>query len=231
MKHPQCKVLLCFIVGLLFMGITAYLVPQMFDVAPYAAELHWFAQLIPALLFMLSAVAAHLLSRRRASWAYILGYLMNAIGSGWAIGVLMGVKDIQPAPELFSSLLPAAIMGIVYCALIGKKENNWQKSVSIAFFVLCAMLLVSGIVIWICRVPVVGCTFLFSALFLLPFPIAVGVALDTPDEANEIYRHLSFSGFGAFFLILFVVVLILSEGEILEGADLDLGSGGKKRKK
>ena len=231
MKHPRCKVLQWYIVGLLTMGATAFLLPQLSAVAPYFAKLHWWLQLIPAVVFMFGAVTAHLLSRKRLNWVYILGYILNSIGSGWAIGVLIDVKEIHPAITSFLTFLPAAMLGILYCALITTEKHRRNKVVSIIYFVMAALLLVGGIVIWICRIPMVGCPLVFSALYLLPFPIAVGVELDAPDEVNEIYRHLSFSGFGAFFAILFVVVLILSEGEILDGVDFDLGCNAGKRKK
>jgi hypothetical protein len=75
-----------------------------------------------------------------------------------------------------------------------------------------------------------GCVLLFSALFLLPLPIGIAKAVDWPPDR---FRYLSFAGFGAFFLILLVAAIVLSEGEILDGLDFDIGGGesaGTKKK-
>lgn len=229
MKSPQYKMLLWYIAGLLMMGISAYGVSLLFDVVPHLADLHWLVRLIPALVFMLGAVAAHLLSRKRVKWAYVLSYFLNAIGSGWIIGVVIGVKEILLTQELFLSLLPAMFLGILYCCLIGNVSTNRASTITGVFVALSVVLLLGGIAVWIWVYSLTGCVFLFSALFLLPFPIGANIALDTPDDT---YRYLSFTGFGAFLLISFVALIILSEGEGLDGIDLDLGGGGgKKRKK
>lgn len=226
MKKVPYQMLPFYVAGVLMMGISAYSVSLLFDAVPQLADLHWLVQLIPALLFMLGALAAHLLSKRKA-WAYILGYALNAIGSGWTIGVLMGVREILPTQGLFLVLLPAIVLGVVYCVLVGILDGEKTTTVSLVFVILSVVLLLAGIAVWIWLFPLMGCAFVFSALFLLPFPIGVGVAMGEPQE---MFRYLSFTGFGAFILILLVAVFILSEGELLEGLDgIDFG-GGKKAK-
>ena len=65
MKKPQCVMLLWYIVGLLMMGISAFAVSVLFDMIPQLMELHWVVRLIPALVFMIGAVVAHLLSGKK----------------------------------------------------------------------------------------------------------------------------------------------------------------------
>ena len=76
-----------------------------------------------------------------------------------------------------------------------------------------------------------GCCFLFSGLFILPFPLAVATL---QEDSRQRFRYLSFSGFGTFALVIIVAAFILSDGDILDGLDgfdfSDIGSGKKKGK-
>ena len=99
--------------------------------------------------------------------------------------------------------------------------------------VLAIVLVILGIVLWILKSMPFGCAFLFSGLFILPLPLAM---CDVSEEWAECCHHLSYSGFGAFVLVLTVAAFILSDGDILDGLDLsldgpDFGSSGRKKGK
>ena len=64
---------------------------------------------------------------------------------------------------------------------------------------------------WVGRSALVGSILLFSGLFFLPFSFCLQNAVEKPERK---FRYLSFSGFGAFGIIAFVAILILSEGEL-----------------
>lgn len=230
MKNPTYPMPICFSLGLLLMGAVAWLVSAMLQVVAGLVELHWLILLIPAVLCSAGALIAHLRSKEK-NWAYLLSYGLNALGSGWAVGVLMGVKGILPAATLVLSLLPALLLGIL-CWIVLATIDHWPAILTLIFVVLSVALLIAGIVVWARSVPLVGCTMVFSALFLIPYPIAVNIAMDT---AYETYRYLSFSGFGAFLLIFLVVLFVLTEGEILEGLDggfdFDVGGSSPGRRK
>lgn len=230
MKQPQAKMLPCYLIGLLVMAASAWLVSALLPMIPDLSNADWPAQLLPAAGLMLAAVAAHLLARKKINWAYLFSYFANAVASGWAIGVLMGAKQILPTIELLLALLPAALLGVFAALLFGLPDTKRTALVSTIFVILAVLLFLSGIAVWVWLAPLTGCVFVFSALFLLPFPLGIGGAMDQPQGT---YRCLSFTGFGAFFLILFVVIVILSEGDFLDGLDFDFGggSGSSKKKK
>ena len=230
MKQPQSKMLSCYLIGLLIMAVSAWLVSALQPQMPEFAAADWPAQLLPTAGIMLAAVAAHLLARKKANWAYLFSYFANAVASGWTIGVLMGAKQILPTTGLFLALLPAALLGIFAALLFGLPDTKRTAVISTIFVILAVLLFLGGIAVWVWLAPLTGCVFVFSALFLLPFPLGIGAALNQPQGT---YRCLSFTGFGAFFLILFVVIVILSEGDFLDGLDFDFGggSGSSKKKK
>ena len=226
MKKPQCVMLLWYIVGLLMMGVSAFAVSVIFDMIPQLMELHWVVRLIPALVFMIGAVVAHLLSGKKVKWAYVLSYVLNAVGSGWIVGALMGVKGISTTWQVILAMLPALFLGILYCVLVSNVDSS-RKALTTGIFVgLSVLLLLAGVAMWIWVSALIGCVFLFSALFLLPLPIGINYALDMPGDT---YRFLSLTGFGAFFLILFAAIVILSEGDGLDG--IDFGGEGRAKQK
>lgn len=228
MKQPQAKMLPCYLIGLLIMSASAWLVSALLPMMPEFADAYWIVQLLPAAGLMLTAVAAHLLARKKINWAYLFSYFANAVASGWAIGVLMGAKQLLPTAELFLALVPAVLLGVLAALLVGSAAAKRITVVSTIFVILAVLLFLGGIAVWVRVAPLTGCVFVFSALFLLPFPLGIGGAIDQPKDA---FRCLSFTGFGAFFLILFVVIVILSDGDFLDGLEIDFGGGSGSAKK
>ena len=230
MKRPQAKMLLCYLLGLLVMAVSAWLVSALLPAMSVLAHSDWPAQLLPALGLMLAAVAAHLLAHKKINRLYLISYLFNAVASGWVIGILMGIKKFLPTVELALALLPAMVLGVLAAVLFGQRRSEKAKAISVIFVIAAVLLFLGGIAVWIWLAPLTGCVFVFSALFFLPLPIAINKAINWP---RDLYRYLSFAGFGAFFLILFVAIVILSEGDGLDGLDFDFGGEGlgKKKKK
>lgn len=212
MKKSTYPMPICFGLGLMIMGSVAWLISAMLQAFPVLMELHWIILLIPAVLCSIGALIVHRWAKGRTG-AYLLGYATNAIASGWAVGVLMGIKGIVSTAIMAQSLVPALVLGFLAWGLLATIDY-WPGIITLVFEVLSVALLIVGFVIWIKVMPLMGCAMVFSALFLLPLPISVNVAMDNTDDT---FRYLSFSGFGAFISILFVVVLILTEGEAAEG--------------
>ena len=221
MKKTVYPMPISFGLGLLLMGTVAWLVSAMLQVFPAILEIHWLVLLIPAVLCSVGALIAHLCAKGRTG-IYLLSYGINAIGSGCAVGVLMGVKGMISTLILVQSLLPALLLGILCWAFLAFIDY-YPGIVTLLFVVLSVILLIVGFVIWVKVMPLVGCTMVFSALFVLLFPVFVNVAL---DDARDTFRYLSFSGFTAFIAILFAVIIILSEGQALDGLDGFDGLGG-----
>lgn len=220
MKNPTYPMPIFYSLGLLLMGAVAWLVSAMLQMVPTLAGLHWGILLVPALLVSVGALIITLRAKERTG-RLLLSYGLNAVGSGWAVGVLMGVKGILPAIPLVQGMLPALVLGILFWFLLAVIDH-WPGIQTLLFVLLSVALLILGIVVWTRYAPLVGCSMVFSALFLLPYPIAVNAAM---DNTEEMFSYLSLSGFGAFVLILIAVLFVLSEGEILDGLDFDVGGG------
>ena len=227
MKKSRIAMLLCYILGLLVMALLCWLVSLIYRAFPGLADLNWVASMIPPFFLMILAILCHKMAKGRTP-GYLGSYLLNAAGSGCAIGVLLGNAAVIPPPELLPALLPAAGLGIALCLLSCIPGKKWQRIAEVVFFVLALVLIGLGIWAWIGCEPLTGCALVFSGLFYLPFPFGYGFAQEYPERK---YRYLSFCGFGAFMLIALVVILILSEGELLDGMDFSGSGGGKKKSK
>ena len=123
MKSSTYPMPICFTLGLLFMGVVAWLVSAMLQAVPALLELHWIILLIPAVLCSVGALIAHRCAKGRTA-AYLLSYGANAIGSGWAVGALMGMKGILPAMTLVQSLLPALFLHQYQCASYSRAQRS-----------------------------------------------------------------------------------------------------------
>ena len=225
MKHPQFKMLLYFLCGLLIMGLTAWLLAG--PIALRSAT----AGMLLAIGFLITAIVAVFTAEGsifRESFSFPakrrfsrVSYLLNAVASGCAVGSVLIDKQLAVNPELFLALLPAAVLAILFSLLA-------DKTFSIVFTVLAIALCVGAICFWIFVSATMGCMALFSGLYLLLFPTGLRHAVRAPKEWS---RYLSYTGFGAFFVVFIAALLILSDGEALDGVDLDFGFGRRKKKR
>ena len=232
MKHPQLKMLLYFLWGLLTMGLTAYLLA-----GPIALQ-NTTAGMVLSICFLIAAIVAVLAAegsifpenysfpkKRRLSR---ISYLLNSVASGCAVGSVLIDKQIAASAEMFFALVPAAGLALLISLLCVFTEGALQKAFRIAFTVLAVALCAGAICLWIFVSAPLGCMALFSGLFLLLFPVGLRYADKSPKEWS---RYLSYTGFGAFFVIFFAAVLILSDGDALDGLDIDFGHSTRKKKR
>ena len=232
MKHPQFKMLLYFLCGLLIMALTAWLLAG--PIALRSAT----AGMLLAIVFLIAAIvvvftAEGSILRESFSFPakrrlYRVSYFLNAVASGCAVGSVLIHKQIAVGAELFLALLPAAVLALLLSLLCSFAPSGLPKALSIVFTVLAVALCVGAICFWIFVSATIGCMALFSSLYLLLFPSGLRNAVRTPKDWS---RYLSYTGFGAFFAVFIAALLILSDGEALDGVDLDFGFGSRKKKR
>ena len=128
-------------------------------------------------------------------------------------------KGVLLSAELLVSLVPAVALGIVLFLLFLIPSWTWRKIISITFTILSLVLVIVSLWVWARNSDARGCAAAFSLLFFLLFPRGMYCAANRPKRW---LRHLAYTGFGAFAVILFVVILFLSEGEGLDSLEFDL---------
>ena len=220
MKNPLFALLPPFSLGVFVMAAAACLA------APVSAMAHWSLSIVAAVALCLGAAVCHYLSKGRRGW-YLAGYLLNALGSGVAVAALYAQMGWNvEILSVLSAVVPAALVGTVFCLGYVGQKALWRKIWGLSMVLLAVALLVLAVIAWIRWESVMGSMAFFSGICLLFFMVCALCVLEEPARK---WRYLSFSGFWAFAVIGVVVVLILSEGELLDGLDLDFG-GGKGRK-
>jgi hypothetical protein len=179
------------------------------------------------IVLMILAIPFHKLAKKLPS-LYVVSFLMNSIASGFSVSTYYAYKDISP--DLFAlviAVLPAGAM----LALAYLMVQAFPRVRSKAFPVTALMnivLLVIAIVFWI-RTGWVVFSFGFFALLLSLFYLCVFRTVIDHDE-RSILKDISFGSFGSFVILTVVVVVILSEGDILEIGSFDFGSSKRKQK-
>lgn len=217
--------------GLAVFGVFARLIAEAYPQISWLKDAYWLVHLVLPLVLMGSALALHLTAKGRTAM-HLVSYLFNAIGAGCLVGAIYGLRDYIPTAELLPGLIPAAALCAVACLIPLLPNEFWKELVSLALPVLAIGLVIAGIFVWGFRSMPFGCAFLFSGLFVLPFPRSV---FHADEEWSDRFRYLSYSGFGAFALVSIVAAFILSDGEILDGLDGidfgDIGGSGNKKGK
>lgn len=230
MRTTPWKMLAWFLAGLMVMWMTACAVNLGFGAKPTLMNVHWGVWLAATVLLPLFAVAAHL-NARGSDAVYLLSYLLNAVGSGCAVGILLSYKAVAVTASLLLALLAPATLALAMCLLLWLID--WPRFFAITFTVLGIVMVFAGFVAWEAWESLLGCGMVFGGLFFLSFPVACGKALGKPWGSS---RYLSFSGFGVYLTVLAVVILMMAEDGIdglfealFDG--IDVGDGPRKKKK
>lgn len=216
----------------LFFTITAYILFAFATVSAMSVCTEWYGLIIGAVLMML-AVPSHIFGKKNKI-LYVLSYILNTVGSGFAASAYYLEKEHSVIPEslFLPMLIPTAVSFIAY--LLVRLFSKTRKFVlSIATLGTIAMLIAFA-VLWIKNGYEYYSFAFFNTVFTLFYVVTDAVTISEADR--NVIRDISFGSFGIFLVIAMVVLFIITEGEILEGVfegvfDFGTSDGTKKSKK
>lgn len=187
----------------------------------------WYG-LIPGIALMIAAIPFHFFAKRRPL-GYLISFILNSVGSGCSVSAYYSshalVLDLW---EMLTAVLPAALVLLLVYLMLQVFSKTKAVTLTVAAL-LCLLLLAAAVIFWI-RTGRVCFSFGFFSLLLTLFYLCVfGVTVNHGERA--VMRDISFGSFGSFIILTVVVITLLSGGEVLDGLDLDLGSGNSKKKK
>lgn len=191
----------------------------------------WYGIIAGAVL-MLSAIPFHCIGKK-AKWGYIVSFLLNSIANGFSLSAVYIKNGYEPKlSSMLSAIIPSAVILLLACLVLYFFGKSKKVAVTLACIADVAMMAVY-IAQWITKDNDVFSSFAFFCLLITFFYLCVfGFAVNN-DRRNTL-RFISFGSFGAFIVLTFVVIFIVSEGDVLDGveilADPDV-SGKKGRKK
>lgn len=209
MRTSHWKLLPGFLLGLLVMLATGCAVSALFAACPGLLKIHWIVWLVLTVLFPVAALI--LLGKAEQLPAlYMVSYLVNALGSGCAFGVVLGFLEVPMASPLVQTLLLALLLPLTLALLncLVAAFCRWDRAVAIVFTVLGAAAVIGSLFLTELWHPMAAFGAMFGFLFYLAFPIACGKTLSKPWDVLE---HLAFSGFGAYLVVVIAAVCILAE--------------------
>lgn len=177
---------------------------------------------------MLLAIPFHWIGKKY-KWGYLLSFLANSIGSGFSVSAYYVSQNIPL--DLYSMLL-AVLPAVGILLLVYFMLQTFHKTKKVTVTIACilnALLTIAFLVFWIMDGNIIFSFVFFSSLISFFYLCVFGITIH--HDERSVLRDISFGSFGSFIILTVVVIFILSEGEILDGADLDLDFGGNDNKK
>lgn len=183
---------------------------------------------------MLVALAVYFVAKRQQQAGvcrllWLLCYLMNSAANGLSAAALYihGAQAVEAASLLQGMLPGMGVMAVVATLLICFPE---QKKLALGVGdMLSAVLVVMSFIPAVWDVQPQRSAMLFGALIAIFYLVAYGMHVGRGERC--VLRDISFGSFGAAMIIGFVVLVIITEGDSLDFADLgDLDFSWKKKK-
>ncbi|MHB8962887.1 MAG: hypothetical protein ACYC5K_07005 [Saccharofermentanales bacterium] len=177
--------------------------------------------------FMIAAIPLHILGKKY-SISYIFSFLLNFIACGFSVSAFYLTKDLSlNLSQLFIATIPSGAILVLIYLMLQTYSKTKKVTLSIGTTVNFALLVVA-VVYWIRT----GETFFsfgfFSLLVSLFFICIFGITIN--HDERSVLKDISYGSFGSFVILTIVVIVILSEGDILELGDLGIDGGSRKKK-
>ena len=184
----------------------------------------WFG-IIVGLSLMLVAIPFHF-SGRLSRVGYVISFLLNSVGVGFSISTFY--TKFQLTPDL-NSMFIASVIGFCIVLIFGfMTHSEYIKPYGKEIVSLIIIgLYITSIVLWIQNDDIIY-SLIFYYLHIAYFYM-VGMIISS-NSLDDLTREMSIISFSAFLLISIVVLIVISEGEALEGLD-GLGSLSHNNKK
>jgi hypothetical protein len=183
---------------------------------------------------MLAAVFFHNLPKifrnipRKNTAPYLISYLLNTVACGFSASAYYITEKINAdIGELFAAALITVIF-LSVCVFLYRSTSQPFTAVTILLCVLDAALAAFAVYGWVTEGDAFFSFLLFSCVISFFYIFAIRTSAKEYRRC-PLVRTVSLHSFGIFILVTFIVLLILSEGDGLDGFDLgNTGSGNSK---
>jgi len=219
--NTKAKAFVVFLFSIVSLGILALST----QVAVFLCS-KWYGLLVGA-AFMVAAIPLHILGKK-CSLLYVFSFLVNFIGCGFSVSAYYLTKGLSVnILELIIAAIPSvAILTLIYLMLQAHSKTK-KVTLSTAAIINFALLIVA-VVYWV-KTGETFFSFGFFCLLVSLFSVCVFGVTVNHDE-RPVLRDISYGSFGSFVILTVVVIVILSEGDVLEIGDLGIDGGSRKKK-
>lgn len=220
--NTKAKAFVVFVFSLAFLGLfvlSSFLATQICQ--------KWYG-LAAGIGMMILAIPFHY-NAKKHPLGYFISFIINSVASGFVVSAYyLESSNSLDVFRLFIGAVPAAaILFLVYVML--QCFEKTKKVTLVVAGIINAVLTIATTVLWIKYGLVIFSFGFFCSLICFFFLCVFGITIN--HDERSVFRDISFGSFGSFIIITVVVIVILSEGEVLDGLDFDVGGGKKGKKK
>lgn len=174
--------------------------------------------------FMILSLIIHLIARTHNPKLYLISSCINALATGIAMSSYYAYAKIELPPYILGGTLLCYIL-LSYLLCIGVNKMQSKKKAAWLFGCLFLVLLIASIVAWI-NSPLFSIAFFALVIVFFYFLLA----MKTFHTSRNYLSDLSLASFGIFFLVAYIVIVLISDGDGLDLLDF-AGDSGKQKKK
>lgn len=183
------------------------------------------AAIVVSIIWMIMSATLYFLAIRKShnNYVVLIYAALNAVIGGIAASAYYSIKTVTPYSPIYLVLFLAALMLVNYgiMCIINNKRNF-----AIINLVFTVLLLIFLCIKWIKGDLSLGSSLVFLCVIYLCFSIALYLVIMINQEWFNIIPLASLLMFGG---ILLVVLIVITEGEVLDGIEIDLSTGSKKK--
>ena len=184
-----------------------------------------FSGIVIGIILMICAIPLHC-SGKKHNIYYLISFLLNSIANGFtASAYYITAKISFNIIEILIAIIPGVII-LTFVYLMIQVFNKSKRPVLIFASIINVILLITFIALWITLNKLMFSFAFFCSLISIFYLCVFGTVIN--HNNRNVFRFISFGSFGLFIMISFVVLLIISEGEILDGADFSLSDDDSK---
>lgn len=181
--------------------------------------------LIAALLLIASAVILHFVFKRNASvqcFSFILSAFANGVSAS-ALYLHLGVR--LSLSDMYLSAALAVLLLLLPC-LAAYMKPKLLGVIAIGETALMLLLSVLGVVL---RYALDSHIYGFASLvYVIAAFFSVIFYITVRDKRRSVFRDLGYASFGVFAIITAIVIVIISEGDAIDGFDIGIDRRKKK---
>jgi hypothetical protein len=191
----------------------------------YLVSYNQWIGLIIGIFMMMIGILIYQLGKKNQIF-YQLTFFLNMVAIGFSITAYYVLKAYSLTLKDFLVAILVST-GILILFSLSSRINllkNHHK-LFLAIFILVSFIV--SLALWLSSDLFTGLSFYFLNI---TYFFMIGI-VSTPDSFKELSKEMAWVSFGAFILISIIVLIVLSEGEVLSGVDGISLNGSKKRKK
>lgn len=174
-------------------------------------------------MFVLSGILFLILRKKHKRIAEFGAITVNAIATGIAVSSLfVYLGEFPPVWQIILATVGVIALFAFFSALTKLEFIGNHPIISLIVFI--AVLLTLEI---LGAIYITGGAFYYALILIIPFGAFSGAVIASAVNTEELFTHIAYVSFTALIIVIFAVLVVISEGDALDG----IGGGDSKKSK